>query len=275
MCMSGFDSLRVFEILQKDVTPPGYFQNVLAKRSGWLGVFCYDFEGPRWNTFLPVPGEDGEVPEELIDLGKSISDRFSIYGEKDFVEEKIDELGLENTEIAFVMTYLVPEDLPDEDSLPDVDFRRMDSEEAREDFHDIFRRSFGERKDDGSYELNDAMSEGVKKIAAEDFVGVDRKSFVGYVDGEAVCTGTLVSKEGEGYLFNVASDPEHRGKGYGTTVTVRLNQLAEEKGLENVYIGTQPNTDVEKFYRGIGCREVFKAKCVEIDLDELRQVQGE
>lgn len=268
--MSEFDSRRVFEVLQKDVTPPGHFQNVLARRGGWLGVFCYDFEGPRWNTFLPVPGEAGEVPGEIVKLADSISDRISIYGEESFVEETVEDLGLEDTETAFVMTYLVPEDLPDESSLPEVDFRRMDSSEARDDFMDIFRKAFGEEQEDGSYEVGEAMEEGIQKIVEERKPGVDRKSFVGYVDGEAICTGTLISKDGEGYMFNVASDPEHRGKGYGSAVTVRLNRLAEEKGLENVFIGTQPNTDVEKFYRNIGCREVFRAKCVEIDIDELK-----
>lgn len=268
--MAEFDKKKVFEVIQKDITPPGHFQNVLARRDGWIGVFCYDFEGPRWNKLIPVPGESGEVPEEVLDLASEIGGDVSIYGETGFVDETIESLGLENMSTAFEMTYLVPDDLPEENSLPDVEFRRTSSsEKVREDFMEIFRKAFGEKQDDGSFEIGDAMREGVERIIEEKALGVNRISFVGYLDGEAVCTGSLISKEGEGFMFNVASHPDHRGKGLGSAVTVKLNGEAKNRGLENVFIGTQPNTDVEKFYRGIGCKEVFKVKCVEIDLEEL------
>lgn len=274
--MSEFDKEDVFEIVQKDITPPGHFFTTLSRKDGWLGAFSYNFEGPRWNKFIPVPGESNvSVPSELVELGSSMGETASIYGESSFVDETIESLGLEKTELAYEMTYLVPDDLPDNDSLPDVEFRKTDTEEVREDFMDIFRKAFGEEKKDGSYEINDAMREGVRRIIEEKDIGADRSSFVGYMDGEPVATGTLAVKEGDGYFYNVASDPNHRGKGLGTAVSVRLNKLAEEKGLDDVFIGTQPNTDVEKFYRSIGCREVFKTKCVEVDLDELKEVQGE
>lgn len=272
--MSEFDRKRVFEIVQKDITPPGHFYSTLSRKDGWLGAFSYDFDGPRWNQFIPVPDEDkSEIPQKLIDLASSMSSTASLYGESDFVEKTIDELGLEDTETVYEMTYLVPDNLPDQSSLPDVEFRRTDSEEVREDFTDIFRKAFGEEQDDGSYEISDEMLEGLKRIIEEKVIGVDRTSFVGYVDGEAVATGTLTAKEGDGFLFNVASHPDHRGEGYGTAVSVKLNNLAKEKGLDEVLIGTEPNTDVEKFYRSIGCREVFVASCVEIDLNELEEVQ--
>lgn len=269
--MDEYGRRRVFEVIQNDFTPPGHFQEVLCRKGGWLGVFCYDFEEPRWNRLIPVPGEDvKEVPEEFLDLAEDISDRHSIYGEKSFVEETVELLGLENVENDFEMTYLVPDDLPSQEDLPEVDYRRTDSEEVIDDFVEIFRKAFGEKQDDGSYSISDAMHEGLLRVIRDEDIGVDRTSFVGYIDGEPVSTGTLSFSEGDGFLFNVASHPDRRGEGLGTGITRRLVNLADEKGLDEVFIGTEPNTDVEKFYRSIGCREVFTTKSVEIELGELR-----
>jgi ribosomal protein S18 acetylase RimI-like enzyme len=269
--MSEYGRERIFEIIQKNVMPPGHFQNVLAKRSGWLGLFCYDFEGPRWNQFIPVPGGDQEeVPEKLMELASDIAENPSIYGESRFVDEVVESLGLEGAGTAYEMTYLVPEDLPEKSSLPDLEFKRTRSEEVRDDFLDIFRKAFGEKKEDGSYEVGDDMLEGVRKIIREEELGFDRMSFVGYVDGEPVATGTLSVKDGDGFMFNVASHPDHRGEGLGSAVSVKLKQEAERIGLEEVFIGTQPGTDVENFYRKIGCREVFKTKSVEVEIEELK-----
>lgn len=270
--MSEYDKSRVFEIVQKNLTPPGHFYGAVSRKDGWMGAFSYNFEGSRWNQFIPVPGGDiGTIPEELVDLASSMSNTVSIYGKSSFVEETVEKLGLEETDTVFEMTYLVPEDLPDESSLPGIEFKRTDTEEVRDDFLEIFRKSFGE-EENGSFVISDDMREGVREIIEERSIGVDRTSFVGYKDDEAVSTGTLTAKDGEGFLFNVASHPDHRGEGFGTAVSVRLNKEAKEKGLDEVFIGTQPNTDVEKFYKSIGCREVFKTKCVELSLDEL---QGE
>jgi ribosomal protein S18 acetylase RimI-like enzyme len=268
--MSEYGRERIFEIVQKNVTPPGHFQNVLAKRSGWLGLFCYGFEGPRWNQLIPVPGEAGDVPGELLELASDIAENHSIYGESGFVDEVLEELGLEGAETAYEMTYLVPDDLPEKSSLPDVEFRRTDSEEVREDFVEIFRKAFGEKEADGSHSISDEMLKGIRRIIEEKAIGVDRTSFVGYMDGEAVATGTLTAKDGDGFMFNVASHPDHRGKGLGSAVSVKLNEEAKEKGLDEVFIGTQPGTDVENFYRNIGCREVFRTRAVEIENEELR-----
>ncbi len=274
--MSEYDRSRVFEVVQKDIIPPGHFFSTLSQKNGWLGAFSYNFEGARWNKFIPVPGEDVDsIPRELVELASDMSNTVSIYGKSDFVDETIEKLGLENTNTAYEMTYLVPDDLPDENTLPDVEFRRTDTEEVRDDFINIFRKAFGEKQEDGTYTVSDEMLEGVRKIIEERVIGVNRTSFVGYQNGKPVATGTLTAKEGEGYMFNVASDPDHRGEGLGSAISVRLNKEAQKKGLDEVFIGTQPNTDVEKFYRSIGCREVFKTKCVEIDLEELERIQGE
>lgn len=269
--MDDYGRERIFEIVQKNLMPPGHFQNVLAKRDGWLGLFCYDFEGPRWNQFIPVPGGDHEeFPEKLLDLASDIAENPSIYGESRFVDEVVESLGLEGAETIYEMTYLVPEDLPDEASLPDVEFRMTGSGEVQDDFLKVFRKAFGEEQEDGSYEVGDDMLEGIRKIIREEELGFDRTSFVGYVDGEPVATGTLSVKDGDGFMFNVASHPDHRGKGLGSAVSVRLKQEAERRGLDEVFIGTQPGTDVENFYRNIGCREVFKTKSVEVEIEELK-----
>lgn len=274
--MTEFDREKVFEVVQKNSTPPGHFYSTLSRKDGWLGAFSYNFEDYRWNQLIPVPGNDHcKVPVELVDLASDMGDKVSIYGEKGFVDEVVDDLGLEDVDIAFEMTYLVPEDLPEGSSLPDLKFRQTDDEEVREDFMDIFRKSFGKEMENGSYFIGDDMRVGVRKIIEEKTIGVERVSYVGYQDGVSVAIGTLTVKDGEGFMFNVASHPDHRGEGFGTAVSVKLEQEAENIGLEQVFIGTQPNTDVENFYKGIGCREVFKTKCVEVEFDDLREVQGE
>lgn len=268
------------EVLQAERLPPGYFENVVCRRKNWLGVFNYDLSGPRWNTLIPVPGSDGEVPgpipQEMLELASQIGNNPCIFGEASVVEDIRQKFSNEEFEAGFEMTYLVPESVEQSDKDLDIEYRKTTDNEVREDFLQIFRIAFGE-EENGTYVVSEEMDKGIKRVIEMKGLGTSRLSFVGYTGGEPVSTGSISIFNGMCSLYNVATHINHRNKGYGSAMTGHLIDTAKALGAdeEEIYIGTQPGTDVEKFYKKIGCKEAFRTKALEADflgLDESSEL---
>ena len=269
--MAELSKREIIEVLQLEKLPPGYFQNVVCRRKNWLGRFCYNMDGPRWNNFVPIPDGNSvsmEIPKELLQLASQIGNETAIYGEEEMIENSRKELGLKEKEPAFEMTYLIPDSISSSD-YPTLNYKRTETSKIREDFLKIFEVAFGEEKN-GSYQVEENMRKGIEKIIGEKSLGKKQISFVGYSDGEAVSTGTITAKDGKGFLYNAATHIDHRNKGYGAARTAKLIDEAKRRGINEVYIGTEPGTSVENFYKNIGCKEAFRTKAYEIDISKLK-----
>lgn len=60
--------------------------------------------------------------------------------------------------------------------------------------------------------------------------------FIGELEGEAVTTGLGLMEGAAVGIFNVATVPEHRGRGYGTAVTHRCLRAGFEAGARRSYL---------------------------------------
>ena len=79
-------------------------------------------------------------------------------------------------------------------------------------------------------------------------------TYVGYADGAPVCTAVGVVVRGNVGIFNVATPPEHRRRGYGAALTARAIRDGMEAGARLAAL--QASADGEPVYRRMGFRSV-------------------
>lgn len=78
--------------------------------------------------------------------------------------------------------------------------------------------------------------------------------YVGRVDGMIVSTALGFTIDGATGIFNVATPPEHRGRGYGTALTARAARDGFETGSEFAFL--QSSEIGHTVYRQLGFRDV-------------------
>jgi ribosomal protein S18 acetylase RimI-like enzyme len=76
-------------------------------------------------------------------------------------------------------------------------------------------------------------------------------------DGGAIVASVLVGHDGHrGWVYYVATDPEHRGKGHGRAVMQAAEDWLRGRGIEKLQLMVRPdNTKVQAFYQSIGYGE--------------------
>lgn len=76
-------------------------------------------------------------------------------------------------------------------------------------------------------------------------------------DGGAIVASVLVGHDGHrGWVYYVAADPEHRGKGHGRAVMKAAEDWLRRAGIEKLQLMVRPdNTKVQAFYQSIGFGE--------------------
>ena len=106
---------------------------------------------------------------------------------------------------------------------------------------------------------NDAIvSEQLRRIEEETF-STEHKRWLGVRDddGTIVALAALVQLEGVGYLDNVATFPEARGRGMASAIVSRAIELARGSGAEHVSLFADPEAlPVVRMYERLGFREV-------------------
>jgi ribosomal protein S18 acetylase RimI-like enzyme len=76
-------------------------------------------------------------------------------------------------------------------------------------------------------------------------------------DGEAIIASAMVGHEGHrGWVYYVAVDPDHRGKGYGRTMMDAAEDWLRNAGIAKLQLLVRPeNAKVQAFYESIGYDE--------------------
>ena len=85
------------------------------------------------------------------------------------------------------------------------------------------------------------------------------RSYLGEVDGEPVTTGLGIAIGRHVGLFNIATPPGHRGRGYGAAVTARAALDAFHDGAERAWLQSSP--DGYGVYERLGFRTVESWQC--------------
>lgn len=78
-----------------------------------------------------------------------------------------------------------------------------------------------------------------------------------YEHGKPVSIATLGTYNGYCMIYNLATLPEFRGKGYTLSVVHHCVEKFKEIGGKELYIQTPHNSDIEKWYLGQGFKKVF------------------
>lgn len=87
------------------------------------------------------------------------------------------------------------------------------------------------------------------------FAGIDECSwYVGRVEGEVVATALGFTDDGVTGVFNVATAPEHRGRGHGAALTARVVRDGFREGSTLAYL--QSSDSGYGVYRRLGFRDV-------------------
>lgn len=75
--------------------------------------------------------------------------------------------------------------------------------------------------------------------------------------GDAIMATAMVGHDGHrGWVYYVATDPDHRGKGYGRVIMDAAENWLRERGIEKLMLMVrQDNTQVHAFYQSLGFLE--------------------
>jgi ribosomal protein S18 acetylase RimI-like enzyme len=76
-------------------------------------------------------------------------------------------------------------------------------------------------------------------------------------DGSAIVTTAMVGHDGHrGWVYYVATDPEHRGQGHGRTIMRAAEDWLRQTGIKKMQLMVRSdNTKVQAFYQSIGYGE--------------------
>ena len=76
-------------------------------------------------------------------------------------------------------------------------------------------------------------------------------------DGSTIVATAMVGHDGHrGWVYYVATDPEHRGKGHGRAIMSAAEDWLRQAGIEKLQLMVRPdNTKVQAFYQSIGYGE--------------------
>jgi ribosomal protein S18 acetylase RimI-like enzyme len=131
-------------------------------------------------------------------------------------------------------------------ALPTIDFRRVDSPQTLDDFRGLGATCF--RVPIAWFsEVFD-----VSVAASQPFV-----CWVGYCDGEPVATAATVSGQGITGLYNVATAPAFRRRGYGEAITRHaIDTAVRESGSTRIVL--QSTSEGLRLYQRIGFQPVTR-----------------
>ena len=92
------------------------------------------------------------------------------------------------------------------------------------------------------------------------------------VEVDAAIVGFSIGNGETGNIWALFVDPEHEGRGHGRALHDAMVDWLFSRGLRHLWLGTDPDTRAERFYRAAGWRFTGKAANGEA-LYELRNPQ--
>jgi GNAT superfamily N-acetyltransferase len=135
---------------------------------------------------------------------------------------------------------------PPSRTLPDVEFRRVDSPETLDDFRALGATCFHVP----IAWFSEVFDRGI--IAVHPFA-----CWVGYHSGQPVATAATVSAHGVTGLYNVATTPEYRHRGFGEAITRHAIDTAVREANSNRIV-LQSTSEGMRLYQRMGFEPVTR-----------------
>jgi GNAT superfamily N-acetyltransferase len=79
------------------------------------------------------------------------------------------------------------------------------------------------------------------------------------VEVDARVVGFAIGNADTGNIWALFVDPEHEGRGHGRALHDAMVEWLFSRGLRHLWLGTDPDTRAERFYRAAGWRYTGKA----------------
>ncbi|MGH8675472.1 MAG: GNAT family N-acetyltransferase [Burkholderiales bacterium] len=89
------------------------------------------------------------------------------------------------------------------------------------------------------------------------------------IEADGVVVGFAIGNADTGNIWALFVDPEHERRGYGRLLHDAMVEWLFSRGLRHLWLGTDPDTRAEQFYRASGWRYTGRAANGEV-LYELR-----
>ena len=210
----------------------------------------WDFNYAR----IDVPAPDltlAEVADALLPALTEVgTDMFHVVV---FFPEDTTDLLVELSTLGHTLSWDLVMDLTEDPSVHPADVRVEPLEPGDE----LWSRVEGSL---GLFGNDPTVSEQLRSIEQETFSG-GHKRWLGVRDDDGVIASlaALVQLEGVGYLDNVATFPDARGRGLATAVVSRAVELAREAGAQHVSLFADPEAHaVVRMYERLGFREAAR-----------------
>lgn len=241
-------------------TALGGFFTALYRDSGWIGGYSKDIDDFFWNMVVPVRKDPDTGISEVREFFDSLDREPTLYGEKEWIEDFMEEKGIDGLEVRFVDAWMRFEGEFEEAS-DEFDYVNVSSRGEKDSFVEIFAEAFGGDGDDEPYGgLGEGYHKGVMKTLNGVFGADECENIIVEKDGKFLGIGTLAIKGDVAFIYNIATLPNYQGEGVGTAATRKILELVEDEAVEEIVLQTEAGSTVEDFYKDIGFKTFMRMK---------------
>lgn len=133
--------------------------------------------------------------------------------------------------------------------------------ERREEYIAVFNAAYsGDDPDDPYGQLEAGYREGLSASFNHAVPGYKKYYVLGEVDDTPVAVASLFTQGDLAGVYGVGTIPDKRGAGIGAAIMARLARLARSDGTSRVFLQTEADSKVERWYESLGYTEIFRAK---------------
>lgn len=252
-----------------DLSPQLLQRAFVETQAGWYlaqdvrsesGVVWSDLITDRYWNFVTSPSDiDGGLDTKLAKL-RARGRRPAVYltdAEAVHLDASLRQRGYRLTDREAVLASTQPPLV----SASELDVRAVQSAEEVEDLMAVFVASHANDADALYGELDAAYVDALRRSVGRS----DTWHYVGYLDEEPVAIGSMSIWQGLCGLYNGATRPEHRRRGYGTALMQHRVATAFAHGAHAVFMQTVAGEAVERRYLRHGFHTVFVGHLYEPD----------
>ncbi len=254
----NFKILETFQKIQQDVMLSDIFDLEFSKI-----IYCEGDKTAFWNYALIKNQINKKQLLEVEERMESLQRKPAFYLEnKKENQEIVKFLKSEGYKLSFEDSWMFFDDKEEHFFNNSVEIKKVESKKDLNEFLETFNKSYQDDDPQNPYGSQRDYAEVTKKAWLEH----NKKGrpetlecFVAYQGNNPVAVATLSNKDRLGYIFNVGSTRDTRGKGFGKAVSLFCVNRSKEKGNKAHFLATEEGGYPNEFYKRIGFRTHFTA----------------